>query len=193
MDFTADFIAAFNHAMLYEVGPFWDPTDPDVIAGNLDTAQAQRKVGYTNTAGDAGGVTKYGVAQNENTDVQVSSLNLNQAMTIYFDRYWLPADCDKMPGPVTAMHFDTGVNLGISRAAKMIQQAVGADVDGQIGPQTLALINQQDQATLINALSKIRTDRYNAIVQSDPTQAKFLAGWLRRVSEVTQFALSQIQ
>jgi lysozyme family protein len=34
--------------------------------------------------------------------------------------------------------FDYGVNSGISRAAKVPQRLVGTDVDGEIGPNTIA-------------------------------------------------------
>ena len=53
---------------------------------------------------------------------------------IYRDRYWLPAPCPELPPPLAFFHFDAAVNQGVTGAARMLQQAVGADIDGEIGP-----------------------------------------------------------
>jgi lysozyme family protein len=46
--------------------------------------------------------------------------------------------CDELPSGVDYAVFDYGVNSGISRAAKVLQRLVGTDVDGEIGPNTIA-------------------------------------------------------
>jgi lysozyme family protein len=179
--------------MLYEVGPWFDATDADTIAGNIGTPLLNRKCGYVDIDGDSGGCTKYGIAQADNPSVNVPALNLAGAQQVYFSSYWIPGKCDQITsGPVTIFQFDMGVNNGLGRAAKILQQAAGVTVDGNIGPATLAAVNALDPATLINSLSTIRANRYNTIVQNDPSQAKFLAGWLRRNTEVTQFSLAQL-
>lgn len=188
-----DFVDAFNHAMLYEVGAFWNPTDQDVIAGNLDTREQRKKVGYVNIPSDRGGETKYGVAQKANPNISVYDLDLDGAMNVYFNQYWLRGSCDKLTYPITLIHFDGCVNHGIGRANKFLQRAVGAVEDGQIGPATLRAINSMDAEILIKRLSKIRADFYNAIVQRDPSQQMFLKGWMRRIDEVTDFTLKSLQ
>jgi len=188
-----NFIIALNHAMLYEVGPWFDANDPDTIVGNTGTPQLNRKCGFVNIAGDAGGLTKYGIASKDNPTVDIANLTLAQAQQIYHDSYWLVGHCDKISSsPVTIFQFDMVVNNGAGRAAKILQQAAGVTVDGNVGPATLAAVNAMDPATLINSLSAIRTARYNTIVQNDPSQARFLDGWLRRTNEVTTYALAQI-
>jgi|SRR5271167_1771748 len=188
-----NFILAFNHCMLYEIGPWFDPTDSDTIAGNTGTSLQNRKCGYTNIPGDHGGVTKYGIAQASNPSVNVPALTLADAQQIYFNYYWTASHCDKITsGAVAIFQFDMVVNNGGGRAAKILQQAAGVTVDGAVGPATLAAVNAIDPATLINSLSSIRATRYNLIVQNDPSQAEFLAGWLRRNSEVTSYALTQL-
>lgn len=192
MEYTQDFIDSFNHAMLYEVGPFWNPNDSDVIAGNISTREQRKKVGYVNIPTDRGGETKYGVAQKANTNISVYNLNLNGAMNCYFNSYWLRGSCDKLNHPIALIHFDGCVNHGIGRANKFLQRAVGAVEDGQIGPQTIAAVNGADPAQVIQRLSQIRADFYNAIVQRDPSQAMFLNGWMRRINEVTAFTLASL-
>ncbi len=189
-----NFVTALNHCMLYEVGPWFDATDPDTIAGNIGTPLLNRKCGYVDIDGDSGGCTKYGISQANNPNVNVSGLTLAGAQQVYFNSYWIPSKCGQITsGPVTIFQFDMGVNNGLGRAAKILQQAANVTVDGNIGPATLAAVNALDPATLINSLSTIRANRYNTIVENDPSQAKFLAGWLRRNTEVTQFSLAQLQ
>src|SRR5262249_31147441 len=57
---------------------------------------------------------------------------------IYRERYWLPASCPALPPPLALFHFDAAVNQGVAAAARLLQEAVGAAVDGEIGPETLA-------------------------------------------------------
>lgn len=191
-DYPPEFVDAFNHAMLYEVGAFWDPTDPDVIDGKIETREQRRKVGYVNIPQDRGGETKYGVAQRANPDIPVRDLNLFGAMAVYFYKYWLVGKCDRMPHPLTIIHFDGCVNHGPVRAAKFLQSAVGVGVDGQIGDVTLQAIAEQDQATIIQNISAARAQFYNDIVARNPSQQIFLNGWMRRINEVTEYTLNAL-
>lgn len=185
------FAAAFNHAMLEEVGKHWDPEDPEVIQGLIDTRQQRRKVGYVNIKQDRGGETKYGIAQNANPEISVRDLDLAGAMNLYYDEYWINGRCDKLPYPVALIHFDGCINHGVGRANKILQEALGVGVDGVIGNQTLSAANQVLPEEIIEKISDIRTNFYNRIVQRDATQSIFLNGWLGRISRVTQHALSQ--
>jgi lysozyme family protein len=193
MQFTPEFVDAFNHSMLFEVGPWWNPNDPEVISGACATKDQRRKVGYVNIKQDRGGLTKYGVALNANPNVDVQNLNLHGAMEIYYNRYWLAGKSNLIPYPAQIMHYDAGVNHGIGRAAKMLQQAVGAVPDGAIGPVTIAKIREMNPETLLRTLNDIRVNRFKGIVRNDPSQAMFLNGWLRRASEVFQYAMSHLQ
>ena len=193
MDTNEAFTEAFNHAMLEEVGQHWDPNDPEVIQGLINTRQQKRKVGYVNIKQDRGGETKYGIAQNANPNIFVRDLDLEDAMEVYFNEYWLRGKCDKLPYAVALIHFDGCINHGIPRANKILQQAVGVSVDGAVGNQTLSAVNVAGQQDLIQSISNIRTDFYHSIVQRDSTQSIFLNGWLGRISRVTVFALSHVE
>jgi lysozyme family protein len=186
------FVSAFNHAMLEEVGPHWNPEDPDVIQGLMNTPQQKRKVGYVNHPQDPGGETKYGVAQKANPEILVRYLDLEGAMRIYYEKYWLKGRCDDMPFPLSAMHFDGCINHGVGRANKIIQEAVGVEDDGVIGNQTLSAINAADQQNIISSISSIRTEFYHEIVERKQSQQVFLNGWLGRISRVTDYSLSQL-
>jgi lysozyme family protein len=182
------FLSAFNHAMLYEVGKFWDPTDPEVIAGLISTKQQKRKVGFVNIKGDRGGVTKYGIAQNSHPNIDITALDLAGAQDIYYREYWLTGLCPKLQEAVAVIHFDGCVNHGPGRARKFLQQSVNAAVDGLIGNKTLDALAATPEEEIINNLSHIRIQFYKDIVNNDPSQSKFINGWLNRISEVTDYA-----
>jgi len=186
------FASAFNHAMLEEVGTFWDPNDPEVIQGLIETRQQKRKVGYVNIKQDRGGETKYGIAQNSNTQISVRDLDLNAAMNVYHEQYWLKGKCNQLPYALSIMHFDGCVNHGVGRANKILQESLSVDADGIIGQQTIAAINNYDEQEIIQKISDIRTNFYHRIVQRDASQKIFLNGWLGRISRVTDYALSQV-
>ena len=192
MGYSQYFVSAFNEVMKFEIGAFFDPSDPDVILGSLVTNAQRKNVGYVNIPADRGGETKYGIARNSHPDVNVRTLDLNGAMEIYYDEYWLLGNCDKLKNPIFLIHFDGCVNHGIGRSNKFLQQAVGVNADGQIGPMTIGAIEKADPREVINNISQIRTNFYNSIVQRNPSQKIFLAGWLRRISEVTAFTLSNL-
>ena len=182
----ATFIDAFNATMKWEVGSWWDPLDPDVIAGSIGNSYQRRKVGYTNVMGDNGGITKYGVAQSSHPNLCIGSITLADAQQIYFNEYWLPV-CPKLPSVLQGAHFDGCVNIGSRQAAKSLQLALGfsgPQVDGDIGPKTLAAINAADPQTLLTALYNVRYNYYIRIVQRDPSQERFKNGWLSRIAAV---------
>lgn len=192
MELTEDFVKAFDHSMIYEVGSFWNPEDPEVVAGKYSTREQRKKVGYVNIAADRGGETKYGVAQNANPQVRVRDLDLEGAMEVYFQNYWLRGKCDKLPYPVSLIHYDGCVNHGIGRANKFLQRAVGVTDDGVVGPGTLAAVNEGDLSQIIQSISEQRANFYQAIVKRDPGQGIFLKGWMRRIDEVTDFTLNSL-
>jgi lysozyme family protein len=187
--FPQEFIDAFNHVMLYEVGPFWDPSDPDVIKGNVNTKEQKIKVGYVNNRYDRGGETKFGIAQNS-TKVRVIDMTLEDAMVHYFNHYWLAANCNEMPRKVALIHFDGCVNHGIKQAAKFLQRALGVEDDGIVGIITLNSLSQANQIDVINSIADQREAFYKRLAEKNPSQKIFLNGWLKRITNVRQYALA---
>lgn len=103
---------------------------------------------------------------------------------IYAARYWRPARCPDMPDPVALFHFDAAVNHGVAGAARMLQQAAGADADGEIGAQTLRAILLISPAVLVSRYADIRRARYRAL----PHFWRFGRGWLKRVDATLERA-----
>lgn len=186
------FIKAINHAMLYEVGKFWNPNDPEVIAGLIGTKEQRRKVGYVNNPADRGGETKYGIAQKPRPQVVVRDLNLDSAMKIYHDEYWVLSSSNALNYQLSIIHLDGAINHGTVTANKFLQMAAQVEPDGRIGPVTIAAVNSFPANQIIANLYQMRKDRYNAIVSNDPAQKQFLNGWLARIREVADYSLSEM-
>ena len=97
-------------------------------------------------------------------------------------------DCDRLPWPVSLVHFDACVNTGVTQAARFLQRSVGADPDGRIGPKTLealrSLLTRETPLAVAERLLLKREPFYRRLVQVDPSQKRFLQGWLNRVSSL---------
>ena len=72
---------------------------------------------------------------------------------IYRQKYWDALRCDELPAGVDYAVFDYGVNSGIRRAAKVLQRLIGVDVDGEIGPNTIAAAKRAKASQLIDGFA----------------------------------------
>jgi lysozyme family protein len=106
--------------------------------------------------------------------------------SIYLRRYWQPACCADLPAGLAFMHFDAAVNQGVAGAARMLQEALQVDVDGEIGPITLAAARTRHLRAVLDAYAVIRRRRYRAL----PTFWRFGRGWLARVDTTLSCALA---
>jgi lysozyme family protein len=103
---------------------------------------------------------------------------------IYHESYWQAASCPELPPPLALFHFDAAVNQGVVGAARMLQQAVGAEIDGEIGPLTLAAVAARPVEEILTVYADVRRRRYRAL----PTFWRFGRGWLNRVSATLDLA-----
>jgi lysozyme family protein len=101
--------------------------------------------GYVDHPADPGGATNKGVTQRVYDDWRtrqglparaVRQLEDAEMHAIYEAGYWLPPRCDLLQRQLDLVHFDTAVNMGVGRAVRMLQGALGCDVDGDFGPAT---------------------------------------------------------
>ncbi|HEY0089689.1 MAG TPA: glycosyl hydrolase 108 family protein [Candidatus Lokiarchaeia archaeon] len=88
--------------------------------------------------------------------------------------------------------FDTGVNMGISKGVKFLQEALNLlnknqkeynDIaeDGIIGTITINLTNNhKNQIALLKTINGLQFMKYVEICDRDKSQEKFFYGWLNR-------------
>lgn len=148
--------------------------------------------GFTDDPFDPGGPTNKGILLRELAEWNGESLTALNAerlknelraipddtvRAIYEARYWRTAGCEALPPALAFMHFDCAVNQGVGTAIRMLQQAVGTDADGEIGPMTRAAIAHTPVAKALSAYADIRRRRYRALKHF----WRFGRGWLKRV------------
>lgn len=149
--------------------------------------------GYVNNPFDHGGPTNWGITQDTLasfrgkpvTAKDVQNLSQHEAKLIYRARYWNPLGCEEIESSLVAsLLFDQGVNRGIGAAARSMQAMVLVNIDGMIGPKTIAKINSMQPNTLAFKFVCDAQEAYARIVQKNTSQAVFLVGWLRRTHKL---------
>lgn len=137
---------------------------------------------YTETPGDTGGGTKYGISKRAYPQLDIANLSEDRAKEIYRSDYWDPAHGDDITSQLVAENiFDTAVNMGVGRAVKLAQMALGIQpVTGNMDAQTLQSLNNTypDRFTADFTLAKVA--RYVSLCNNNRSQSKFLLGWLNR-------------
>lgn len=131
---------------------------------------------------DKGGLTRFGIAQNFNPDIDVSRLRTrDKAILIYLTKYFYPAHCEDYPRWLAIAVFDASVNHGPTSAIKLLQQALRVKADGLVGPITIAAIESRSPGSLIIDFLSYRALRYHQIAAKDASQQKYIRGWMRRL------------
>lgn len=118
----------------------------------------------------------------------------NMVLNLYMKLYYIPMKIASINSLMLSAHvFCHGVNAGSSTAIKLLQKAINSvykaqiAVDGKIGTQTLSYANKESKMnTLIAEYIDRRNEFYQNIVKRNPSQKKFLKGWLSRVKGTTQ-------
>lgn len=107
----------------------------------------------------------------------------------YRDDLWVPMMLGGLDSQDVANRaFDMEVNAGEGPAAAELQQAIDAveegtvEVDGKIGPLTIAAANAVDQATLLIAFRAQRVSHYEEVVTKHPEDLTYLRSWLSRAN-----------
>jgi lysozyme family protein len=143
--------------------------------------------GFVNHPADPGGMTNLGVTKrvweewigHPATEQTMRSLTPARVAPLYKRKYWDKIRGDDLPDGVDYVVFDAAVNSGPGRAAKWLQACVGVEVDGEIGPKTLAAV-AAFKGDLVDDYSKRRL----SFLMDLPHWATFGKGWSRRVAEV---------
>jgi lysozyme family protein len=158
--------------------------------------------GYTNDPTDMGGCTKFGIILgtlkqyhfDTNKDGvytcdDVKNLTLEDAKVIYKKMFWDYFKADSIKNQSLAEYIvDGGINMGVATIAKYIQHILGLTEDGIFGEKSLEAVNNHDGHDLYNQLKQRRIQKYNAIVANNPSQSKFIKGWMNRVNAINYTA-----
>ena len=144
---------------------------------------------YTETPGDKGGATKWGISLKSFPGLNIKALTYKDAVDIYFKHYYSPLYDFIVDEPIAFKLFDMGVLTGPRTATKLLQKAVidsgyTIKADGLFGPITLTAINVSNfyKKNLYELFLKRLQGHMKYLVFKNPTNYKFLKGWLIRVN-----------
>jgi lysozyme family protein len=152
--------------------------------------------GFVNDPRDPGGATNKGVTiatyrsyvDPKGTVDDLKKITDAQVATVYRRQYWDVVHGAELPDGVDYAVFDFAVNSGPDRAKKYLQAVVGVTQDGRVGPQTIAAVQAQPPATVINALC----DKRLAFLKGLSTWPTYGKGWTSRVASVRSDALKMV-
>lgn len=148
--------------------------------------------GYTlhRVEGDRGGATYAGIARNFHPDWEgwplldagvPDSQLMPHVAAFYQQHFWERIRGDFIDSQrVAETLFDLAVNAGLSAASKLAQEVADVYVDGIIGTKSLKAINNMPPEVFLHGYALKKVARYAEIVNHNPSQAKFLLGWINR-------------
>ena len=149
------------------------------------------------TPADPGGATNMGITHKtlaasrgveSVTKQEVKDLTLDEAKEIYRVNYWNALNCDQLPAGVDLVVFDFGVNAGVGRSARLLQDIASVKADGQVGTITLGAVQRLGADFIVSRFSEGRMEHYRGL-STFPTFGK---GWTRRTTETREAALGML-
>ena len=105
--------------------------------------------------------------------------------TFYRHQFWNKWLAQLTSDDLAKRVFDSAVNMGGRTAVGVLQGAVNSvnvdkiEVDKNWGPSTVCAANSSGPS-ITSAFQGLRSSHYRAIVDAQPQDAKYLAGWLAR-------------
>lgn len=156
-------------------------TDNDIVDGVL----LREGVAVTQVLGDAGGLTVAGLSSRANPDLFVKGLpTMAQVRQRYLERYVQGPGFDQIADMcLRSLLVDYGVLSGPMIAIKALQTVCDVPQDGLLGPTTMAALALLPVGQVVNGVVAERVRMIGRILTKNPSQAKFAAGWLNRITE----------
>jgi len=163
---------------------------------NFEVAAAvvlRHEGGFADDPRDPGGATNYGISSRWLRSVglpwsreYVLAITAERAKQLYREYFWDPQGYAGINDQTVATKcFDAAVNMGARQANLLLQRALAylgnpVDVDGILGPATLAATNGCDPSALLSELNRAYAGFYKGLVAARPGLSVFLGTWLRR-------------
>lgn len=152
----------------------------------------RREGGYVAFPEDRGGCTNRGITietlgvwrGRPVTCADVEALTESEARAIYRSLYVDRPGFDAVRDDrLRALLIDWGVHSGPRTAIRGLQAAIGAPVDGILGPQTIAVLGGADAVRIYRLVLQARMSYVADILQRNASQRLFASGWLRRLAD----------
>lgn len=145
--------------------------------------------GYSNSATDSGGETKFGISKRSYPELDIPNLTPEVASAILKRDFWNFYNIGSINNQNIANRvFLLFINTDPADAAKVVQNAVNdygilpaISIDGHMGPVTISRINALSTPGYLVAALRLEECRYYlGLVDRFPAQRPNLRGWIRR-------------
>lgn len=154
--------------------------------------------GWADTPGDRGGKTNRGVTlatwkacgYDKDGDGLIDERDLrlvtpDDAVELLRLHYWNRWQADHIRSQSLANLLVDWVWASGKWGIVIPQRLLKVEPDGIVGPVTLATLNQVNPSVFFQILRQERIDFCRRICENDPTQRKFLQGWINRINDFT--------
>lgn len=146
--------------------------------------------GAVNNLMDGQGKTRYGIAEFSHPNLPANfytcdpATALQMATEVYRSEYWNRIKGDQLlDNGVASCLMSFGINDGTGREIMLLQHILGfSKTDGVMGPLTLEATNKTNPTQLAPNLRTAQANFYRMLVAKQPTDQRFLSGWLKRAS-----------
>jgi lysozyme family protein len=163
--------------------------------------------GFSNDPLDSGGATMKGITYETFKAYRASKgkgipsidelkqISATEWTAILKEKYWDKFKADNINFQPTAnLLVGWGWGSGPVTAIKKLQELLGLTADGIVGPKTLAAINDaKDNIALFDKILIARKDFFVNIVKNNPSQIKFLSGWLNRLYDNVNYCFNLVE
>jgi len=174
----------------------FEPAYLYTIVNEVKAYGTPNAIWYTNTPGDKGGETAWGItlqrARQLGYMAPMNAMREDEAKEMYQRGYWRFGGLldQRVASKIFDMsvNFDDGTGPGSDRSIRFAQQVVrpgdAAFCDGRWGPRTEEAINNFDTTDMLVGLVGVCDAYYRRLAKADPSQVEFLNGWIKRASRL---------
>jgi len=158
----------------------------------------EQEGGYVNDPADPGGETNYGISKRSYPDLEIKRLTRDHAISLYRSEFWERLSLPSMAPAVAAATFDAAVNCGPGSAVRWLQSGINdlvhsptgsdIDVDGDLGPQTIAASQHCSALRLAMAIQAARLRHYCRLAAKHP---QYLRGWAMRLAALQDLIVQE--
>ena len=157
--------------------------------------------GFSDNPDDRGGPTNFGISagflESIGYDKTPEELTRDEARELYQKYFWGPVRGDDLPPPVALVVFDMAVNSGVKTAVRRLQYVLNnyqaMDVDGAMGPRTLAAVQSayhQYNTIFLGELLNSRREYYADLIRKNSSRGVFARGWNNRLNKLLMAVVS---
>lgn len=154
--------------------------------------------GFVNDPDDLGGATNKGITLatfravygKGKTVEDLKRLTDAQWEHIFRTKFWDRWKADSIRDVSVAYLLVQWVWGSGAYGIRVPQRVLGLDVDGIVGPKTIAAVNARNGRQLFDLLKAEKKAYFERICVSRPANRKFLKGWLRRLDSMNYRALT---